>query len=746
MSGRQKSSKSSSEKGGSPQVNRKESSKSGSSSQFVKVTKNGSTSQLSPATSFSSSMSLDSIDISRATGLPRTLFKRKGKIGRYDVWLEIDGMMLKEYSSRNDPKPKSVEFLDSLTIEYTIIDGSTIGESEVLIIATECDGKKDTINYKAQSDEIHKIWFRYLRRTLGAKNAMNSKVRLGFNIEMFDDPSCLTDIDGIILDVNNSLCVLLGYEKKELIGKPNTILMPQIVASKHDWYMRNRETRNESEHKPGCPHTCNAQHKNGRTIRVQISLSEVQTESGKQYIAKMRDDTIPNLGKDLDYMSTGTRFFDSLDDSPAYIPSIEHTKHHNKTNKKGESEHPPQSIDGECPARPKGRRANKRNIESTDGLTDDQDYSSSSTTPIASPVNTPTVSPIYARRTLRENSDDVEIVSHADAILYDAIDGMIPAIKEALSKANRLTNLKMEQIINAHRGLIQDKLEVERILMETEEEVRKLETIKSIQDRALSSLISADTPDIYKDNNFPKSLTLDQYPLFSTLKSIITIELERSYDTPNTFFREESAEARKIRGIFLSSGAEYLQSTLSDAIDYIQADIDSLDPNILVHVADDDPVTRDINVYNAQRFIRRANRIIHDIIVSIDSLPVILKEALKFMYDGLKNNGQSKSGQAVASFMFLRFYIPVIADPEKFGFIKTIASLGASSSLDGIKSIDPSSIVTKRAKCWVMIARIIQNLVNKSLLSNSDPASKEINKYLKENKGNIRDFTKKLLE
>ena len=744
MSGRQKSSKSSSEKGGSPQVNRKESSKSGSSSQFVKVTKNGSTSQLSPATSFSSSMSLDSIDISRATGLPRTLFKRKGKIGRYDVWLEIDGMMLKEYSSRNDPKPKSVEFLDSLTIEYTIIDGSTIGESEVLIIATECDGKKDTINYKAQSDEIHKIWFRYLRRTLGAKNAMNSKVRLGFNIEMFDDPSCLTDIDGIILDVNNSLCVLLGYEKKELIGKPNTILMPQIVASKHDWYMRNRETRNESEHKPGCPHTCNAQHKNGRTIRVQISLSEVQTESGKQYIAKMRDDTIPNLGKDLDYMSTGTRFFDSLDDSPAYIPSIEHTKHHNKTNKKGESEHPPQSIDGECPARPKGRRANKRNIESTDGLTDDQDYSSSSTTPIASPVNTPTVSPIYARRTLRGNSDDAEIVSHADAILYDAIDGMIPAIKEALSKANRLTDLKMEQIISAHRGLIQDKLEVERILMETEEEVRKLETIKSIQDRALSSLISADAPDIYKDIIFPKSLTLDQYPLFSTLKSMITIELERTYDTPNTFFREESAEARKIRGIFLSSGAEYLQSTLSDAIDYIQADIDSLDSNILVHVADDDPVTRDMNVYNAQRFIRRANRIIHDIIVSIDSLPVILKEALKFMYDGLKNNGQSKSGQTVASFMFLRFYIPVIADPEKFGFIKTIASLG--SNLDDIKSIDPSSIVAKRSKCWAMVARIIQNLVNNSLLSNSDPASKEINKYLKENKGNIRDFTKKLLE
>jgi PAS domain S-box-containing protein len=650
-------------------------------------------------------------------------------------------MALIEYTTSSATKAKQIDLLDSQKTEYVISDGTNIGEPQTLIITAITAGKKSTSYYKAKNSDLFHLWLRYLRRAVGANKAATGKAVIGIDIGLFEDPVCLTDIDGNILDVNDGLCLLLGYEKFELVGQHNTILMPKIVASKHDWYMKNYENSDNSSKKVGCPRICNALHKNGRLIRVQITLGQVDTETGRQYIATMKDDTIPEA-------TTHHRIMESKSKSHEQLIGTRKTDLDNPTasavlsDDVGSSDASAESP--KFPVRTGSPAINSIGIPAIN----------STGSPIGSPTGSPVTSPIYSRRTSRrkrslcrsdhqsidQSAEDLEI-NHADTVLFDAVDDLLPTIKDALSRANRLNSLKMSQVINGNRKLAQEKNELHQTISELDTEAQRLRITSMIQKRALDSLI---TFEIDAESDVPPTIRPEERQVFSAMKEIVTDEVEGAIGNVVTFFREETMNSRKIRSVFFVNGASYLLDTLGDAIIYIRSEIDSLEPDILVDVGPDREAG-EANVRNAQRFIRRVSRIMNAISASIEAMPPIIRETLIFAKSELDRVKSPDPIQTVTSFLFLRFYVPAIADPESFGLIGSSESIVAMGPGEVRTSVKLQMQMMKRTKCWALIARILQSLANNTPLGHQDPASKEINAYIQRSNRKVKKFMGEVL-
>lgn len=593
---------------------------------------------------------------------PRTIFRKKKSLNRYrTVWLELNlkPLSLKEYHSFSSTESNKIFFLDSKTVSYTVSDGTIIGEPNTIIIAyasTNSNGKKEKFHYKAKNIETFQLWMRTLRRIIGAQNILNNNVNIGIDIGIFDDPTCVTDIDGNILDVSDDLCILLGYEKSELIGKHNTILMPTIVAAKHDWYMKNSENRKEYREKRfGCPHICSARHKNGSLIKIQITVGQVCTKFGHRFFATINDFNI----------------------------SI-----NNQTN--------------------------------SEYLTDLMEYSYDSS--------------VETDNTNDTNSSDLETYINADYIdssLFGMINDSMLFIKDALSRANNLSH-QMNRVLASNLRLIQDRNELQCTALKLDYESNRLEVVTKIQTKALESLVVFDHSPSKDEDEIPDSLDSNKYHIFSALKKIVRKEVKKTIESPNTFFREESLNSRKIKSAFFVTGASYIYTTLSEPLEYIQMEIDTLDPDILNSV-DDKNIQAD-NVKKAQKFIRIVNQILRAIRISIISFPSIIQETLIFAKTEFEKQNCENICQILTSFLFLRFYIPVIANPDSFGLISS--SLNDSNE-DGMKM--------NRIRCWALISRIIQSAANNVPFAHEDPVSQEINSFLKKNNKLIRKFMDEII-
>jgi len=117
-------------------------------------------------------------------------------------------------------------------------------------------------------------------------------------------------LDGTILYVNSGVGKLLGYAPPELIGKSMTLFMPDMVRASHERMFS--EPNSRSDESPSTdvgdgsgfgrvPRTtgmswherlrCTVSHKNGRTIPVELTVSETWTACGRLrgYLAFMLD-------------------------------------------------------------------------------------------------------------------------------------------------------------------------------------------------------------------------------------------------------------------------------------------------------------------------------------------------------------------------------------------------------------------------------------------------------------------------
>lgn len=94
--------------------------------------------------------------------------------------------------------------------------------------------------------------------------------------------------DGIIRHANRSATRMLGYHQAELLGHNVNMIMPDIYARHHDEYIRNYLQTGE-KHIIGIGREVVVRKKNGDTLPVHLSISEVNMDGARYFSGVLRD-------------------------------------------------------------------------------------------------------------------------------------------------------------------------------------------------------------------------------------------------------------------------------------------------------------------------------------------------------------------------------------------------------------------------------------------------------------------------
>lgn len=101
------------------------------------------------------------------------------------------------------------------------------------------------------------------------------------------DAVVIVDEAGRIVELNSRTESLFGYGRDELLGEPVEMLLPERFHKAHE---SDREAYRDTPHvRPmGAGRTLLARHKDGREIRVEISLAPYQTADGPRVVSTIR--------------------------------------------------------------------------------------------------------------------------------------------------------------------------------------------------------------------------------------------------------------------------------------------------------------------------------------------------------------------------------------------------------------------------------------------------------------------------
>src|SRR5690606_2917308 len=98
-------------------------------------------------------------------------------------------------------------------------------------------------------------------------------------LESAPDGMVIVNDQGRIVLVNSQLERLFGFDRKELLGQPIEILVPEEVREKHPAYVR-RFLANPEFRPMASGLRLHGRQRNGNVFPVEISLSPVRTEQG----------------------------------------------------------------------------------------------------------------------------------------------------------------------------------------------------------------------------------------------------------------------------------------------------------------------------------------------------------------------------------------------------------------------------------------------------------------------------------
>ncbi|WP_271008096.1 sensor domain-containing diguanylate cyclase [Paucibacter sp. B51] len=99
------------------------------------------------------------------------------------------------------------------------------------------------------------------------------------------------DAAGHMLSCNPAVERLFGHRAGEMLGQNVSLLMDEPDRGAHDHYLRRREGSDGERELPllGRTREFNALHKSGRSLTVQVSVSEIRGPQGKQYVGVITD-------------------------------------------------------------------------------------------------------------------------------------------------------------------------------------------------------------------------------------------------------------------------------------------------------------------------------------------------------------------------------------------------------------------------------------------------------------------------
>lgn len=145
-------------------------------------------------------------------------------------------------------------------------------------------------------------------------------------------PCVVTTSNGDIIKTNDSLCKLFGYCYGELFNQNIKILMPSEIANKHDKYMDNYFTGNNSGI-VGDGRKLSAVHINGTLIDIHLSVSVMKVPF-TIFIATIQDISkllsLERVRKSMEG-SMPTDIIDSIWNTPVTCPRVTHFVTHSNT-------------------------------------------------------------------------------------------------------------------------------------------------------------------------------------------------------------------------------------------------------------------------------------------------------------------------------------------------------------------------------------------------------------------------------
>src|SRR5262249_33890052 len=107
-------------------------------------------------------------------------------------------------------------------------------------------------------------------------------------VETANDAMLSVDESGVIQFANPATMRVFGYEPKELIGKPLTILMPEFMRKQHEDGFR-RYLATGQRHLNWQATELTGLRRNGQEFPVEISFGEIVTERGHTFTGFIRD-------------------------------------------------------------------------------------------------------------------------------------------------------------------------------------------------------------------------------------------------------------------------------------------------------------------------------------------------------------------------------------------------------------------------------------------------------------------------
>lgn len=107
-------------------------------------------------------------------------------------------------------------------------------------------------------------------------------------LESSPDATIVADRKGDIVFVNQRITEVFGYHPSELIGKPIELLLPEAIRQSHISY-RQHYSENPTPRNMGDGRDLFGLRKNGEAFPVEVSLSPVESETGKLVIGAIRD-------------------------------------------------------------------------------------------------------------------------------------------------------------------------------------------------------------------------------------------------------------------------------------------------------------------------------------------------------------------------------------------------------------------------------------------------------------------------
>ncbi|EKO40524.1 MAG: PAS domain S-box [Solidesulfovibrio magneticus str. Maddingley MBC34] len=127
-------------------------------------------------------------------------------------------------------------------------------------------------------------------RRLAEEALRRSESRIQAVLEGTPDALLMVDADGTMTYANSQAEKTFGYGRQELLGQPIAMLVPEAQRPGHDARVRHFFAEDRTR-EMGMAANLYARTKDGRRIAIDLKLSPLHTETGRQVIASIRDIT-----------------------------------------------------------------------------------------------------------------------------------------------------------------------------------------------------------------------------------------------------------------------------------------------------------------------------------------------------------------------------------------------------------------------------------------------------------------------